>query len=69
MGVIVTFLGLLFSAYLGWHITGTVNGVINFLLIGAILAALEIALSFDNAVVNANRMDMMTGVWQRSFLT
>ena len=36
---------------------------------GAILAALEIALSFDNAIVNANKLEEMTPVWQRRFLT
>jgi hypothetical protein len=34
-----------------------------------VLAALEIALSFDNAIVNANKLVEMTPVWQRRFLT
>ncbi|MFY0634307.1 MAG: DUF475 domain-containing protein [Vannielia sp.] len=67
--VIVTLLGLALSAWLGWHSTGTVGGVFNFLILGAILAALEIALSFDNAVVNANRLVTMSEVWRRRFLT
>jgi hypothetical protein len=33
------------------------------------LAALEIALSFDNAIVNANKLVEMTPVWRQRFLT
>ncbi|NDD90415.1 MAG: DUF475 domain-containing protein, partial [Rhodobacteraceae bacterium] len=42
---------------------------INMPHVSAILAALEIALSFDNAIVNANKLEEMTPVWQRRFLT
>ncbi|MBY6047875.1 DUF475 domain-containing protein [Vannielia litorea] len=67
--VVVTVLGLVLSAWLGWRVTGTLGGLLNFLVLGAILAALEIALSFDNAVVNANRLSTMSEVWRRRFLT
>ena len=67
--LIVTVVGLGLSGWLGWATTGTVSGVLGFLFVGAILAALEIALSFDNAIVNANKLEEMTPVWQRRFLT
>ncbi len=35
----------------------------------AIIAALEISLSFDNAVINASKLKNMAPVWQRRFLT
>ncbi|WP_084336950.1 DUF475 domain-containing protein [Actinomadura oligospora] len=35
----------------------------------AILAVLEISLSFDNAVVNAKVLDRMSATWQKIFLT
>jgi hypothetical protein len=39
------------------------------LAIAAILAVLEISLSFDNAVVNATVLERMSAFWQRLFLT
>lgn len=67
--LIVTVIGLGLSAWLGWATEGTVGGVVSFLLVGAILACLEIALSFDNAIVNANKLEAMTPIWRRRFLT
>ena len=67
--LIVTVVGLGLSGWLGWATEGTVPGVISFLIVGTVLAALEIALSFDNAIVNANKLEEMTPVWQRRFLT
>ena len=67
--IIVTVIGLTLSGWLGWVTTGTLSGLIGFLIIGGILAALEIALSFDNAIVNANKLVEMTPIWQRRFLT
>jgi len=43
----------------GWHAAAIV----------AILAVLEISLSFDNAVINATILGRMSAVWQRLFLT
>lgn len=65
---IVTASGLLLSAWLGWNVGGGA-GLLSFLLLAAILAILEISLSFDNAVVNANKLKTMTPKWQRRFLT
>ena len=68
--LIVTVIGLGLSGWLGWATTGTLSGVFRFLLVGAILATLEIALSFDNAIVNANKLEEMTPIWLSSvFLT
>ncbi|SPJ24964.1 DUF475 domain-containing protein [Palleronia abyssalis] len=65
----VTALGLLLSVWVGWSFTGTVQGTLGIFLISLILAALEISLSFDNAIVNANVLKRMSPVWQRRFLT
>ena len=67
--LVVTVIGLALSGWLGWATKGTIGGITSFLLIGAVLAALEIALSFDNAVVNANKLEEMTPVWRQRFLT
>ncbi|MGW4596703.1 DUF475 domain-containing protein [Streptomyces sp. NPDC004457] len=56
----VTALGLVAAAfYGGWTAFGIV----------AILAVLEISLSFDNAVVNAGILKKMSAFWQKIFLT
>ncbi len=66
---VVTGAGLILAAWLGWTIHGTLGGALTFLFVGGILAALEIALSFDNAIVNANTLKTMTPQWQKRFLT
>ncbi|MGW0903351.1 DUF475 domain-containing protein [Streptomyces sp. NPDC002853] len=56
----VTALGLVAAVfYGGWTAIGVV----------AILAVLEISLSFDNAVVNAGILKKMSAFWQKIFLT
>ena len=67
--LIVTVVGLFLSGWLGWATEGTVGGILSFLLVGTVLAALEIALSFDNAIVNANKLEEMTPIWRQRFLT
>ncbi len=64
-----TLAGLALSFWLGWAATGALSGALSFLLIGAVLAILEISLSFDNAIVNANKLKDMRPEWQRRFLT
>lgn len=66
---IVTVVGLVLAYYLGWKASGTVAGAMPFLLIGVVLCILEISLSFDNAIVNANTLQKMSPVWQQRFLT
>ncbi|RAY12103.1 hypothetical protein DPM19_27600 [Actinomadura craniellae] len=61
----------------GWSFTITGLGLIAAFLYGgvsgfvlvAILAVLEISLSFDNAVVNAKILERMSAFWQKIFLT
>lgn len=65
----VTFAGLVGAFWLGWAGSGTLGGAFGFLMIGLVLAILEISLSFDNAIVNASKLDKMTPVWRRRFLT
>jgi uncharacterized protein len=66
---LVTLLGLALSTWLGWIYSGTAGGTMSFLLVATVLAILEISLSFDNAIVNANKLQTMQPVWQRRFLT
>ncbi len=66
---IVTGLGLALGAWLGWNETGTIGGMATVFFICTVLAVLEISLSFDNAIVNANKLKDMTPVWQQRFLT
>ncbi len=66
---VVTGLGLLLGLVLGWQTTGTLSGTATIFFIVAVLAVLEISLSFDNAIVNANKLKDMTPEWQRRFLT
>ncbi|MGV1755488.1 DUF475 domain-containing protein [Rhizobium sp. A22-96] len=65
----VTLAGLALGALLGWNATGTLGGLATAFFICAVLAVLEISLSFDNAIVNANKLKEMTPVWQHRFLT
>ena len=67
--LIFTAIGLLLAALLGYNTTGTLTGTLSFLIIGVVLAVLEISLSFDNAIVNANKLRYMSPVWQHRFLT
>ena len=66
---IVTAIGLGLGAVLGWQMTGTVSGTLSIFFVVAVLAVLEISLSFDNAIVNANKLKTMRPEWQRRFLT
>ncbi|WP_417408104.1 DUF475 domain-containing protein [Hoeflea sp.] len=66
---ILTLVGLALGAWLGWQSTGTLGGTATIFMICAVLAVLEISLSFDNAIVNANKLKTMTPVWQKRFLT
>ncbi|MFS2155607.1 DUF475 domain-containing protein [Rhizobium sp. Rhizsp42] len=66
---IVTAVGLALGAALGWQTTGTIGGMATVFFICTVLAVLEISLSFDNAIVNANKLKEMTPEWQHRFLT
>ncbi len=67
--IISTIVGLALGVWLGWETTGTLPGTFTVFFIVAVLAVLEISLSFDNAIVNANKLKDMTPEWQHRFLT
>ncbi len=67
--ILVTIAGLAGCFWLGWATSGTLAGALPYLLIGVVLSVLEISLSFDNAIVNANKLEQMTALWRRRFLT
>src|SRR5918996_3680389 len=66
---LVTVVGLGLGAFLGWKATGSWVGALSTMFIVAVLAILEVSLSFDNAVVNATVLKEMTPVWRRRFIT
>ena len=65
----VTLVGLALAFWLGTRHGGGLGGGIASLIIGTALAALEISISFDNAIVNANTLKTMSPLWRRRFLT
>ncbi|MDP9056747.1 MAG: DUF475 domain-containing protein [Pseudomonadota bacterium] len=66
---LVALTGLGLAALYGWHETGSVAATMAMVWVVAVLAVLEISLSFDNAVVNAAVLAQMEPVWQKRFLT
>lgn len=64
-----TAIGLVLGGWLGWVSSGTIGGALAAFVIVAVLAVLEISLSFDNAIVNANKLKDMRPEWQKRFLT
>ncbi|SHO80751.1 Integral membrane protein [hydrothermal vent metagenome] len=58
--IVITIIGLIIAFYLGG-----LYGV----YITALLAVLEVSLSFDNAVVNAKVLETMEPKWQKRFIT
>ena len=67
--LLFTVICLALGGWYGWALTGTVDGVLSILWICAVLAVLEVSLSFDNAAVNASVLKDMDPVWQQRFLT
>ena len=67
--LIFTVACLAFAAWFGWSRSGTLGGALQLLWIVAILAVLEVSLSFDNAVVNASVLEKQDAVWRKRFLT
>jgi len=64
---IVMIIGLLL-AYIWGERANPGSGVV-LVFLASVLAVLEVSLSFDNAVVNAVRLEKMSPIWQRRFLT
>jgi hypothetical protein len=67
--LLFTAAGLALGGWYGWALHGTIDGMLGILWICAVLAVLEVSLSFDNAAVNASILKDMDPVWQRRFLT
>ena len=64
-----TIAGLVLGFMVGWQAGGTLAGAFSTVFIVAVLAILEISLSFDNAVVNASVLKEMSPVWRHRFIT
>lgn len=64
---ILTIFGLLGAYFWGEHVKSGTGLICVF--IASILAILETSLSFDNAVVNAMKLEKMSEVWRHRFLT
>ena len=64
---IVTILGLAGAYFWGEHVHPGSGLVCVF--IALVLGVLEISLSFDNAVVNAMKLEKMSAVWRHRFIT
>lgn len=67
--LLFTVLGLIMAAAIGYAEQESWRGVWLFLFIVAVLSALEISLSFDNAIINAKILRTMTPIWRHRFLT
>ncbi|MES2933720.1 MAG: DUF475 domain-containing protein [Pseudomonadota bacterium] len=65
---LVTFILLGVAAWWGYSLGGTA-GALQAFFIAAILAVMEVSLSFDNAVVNASVLRTWNAFWQKLFLT
>lgn len=64
---IVTIVGLLGAYFWGNHVHAGSGWQCVF--IALVLGVLEVSLSFDNAVVNAMKLEKMTEVWKHRFIT
>lgn len=62
-------LGLCIAAYLGYEDGHSISAAGQFVMLAAVLAILEITISFDNAVIDASIVKKMTPLWQKRFLT
>ena len=68
LDIIFTIIALAIAAWWGYS-HGGMGGMITTLSITAILAVMEISLSFDNAVVNASVLKGWDEFWKKIFLT
>lgn len=64
---IVTAIGFILAWFWGEHVSPGAGLMSVFIVM--VLAVLEISLSFDNAVVNAMKLEKMNEKWRRRFLT
>ena len=61
---VVMTIGLAGCFALGWSVAGSFS----YLMIGTVFLILELLLSFNNVIVNANKLQQMTKKWRRCFL-
>lgn len=66
--IVFTVVALILSGIVG-HFYGGQTMIISYLISACLLAVLEVAVSLDNAVVNAGVLKDMDEVWRRRFLT
>ncbi len=64
---LVTILGIIAAYFWAEHVHPGSGWTSIFIV--AILAVLEVSLSFDNAVVNAMKLEKMSKIWRQRFLT
>jgi len=65
--ILLTIIGIILAYFWGIkHVHS--NGLLSVFVV-LFLAILEVTLSFDNAVVNAMKLEKMSPIWQRRFLT
>ena len=64
---IITFIGVILAWFWGEHILK--GSGFTCVFIALILSVLEVSLSFDNAVINATKLEKMTPVWRHRFVT
>ena len=65
--IIVTIFGIMAAYLWGEHVHGGTG--LTCVFIAMVLAILEISLSFDNAVVNAMKLERMSPKWRHRFIT
>ena len=66
---VFTAVALVMSGLLGLHDGHSLSAAFATVFIVAVLAVLEVSLSFDNAVLNAKVLTSMAPLWRRRFLT
>ena len=69
MQILKAFRGSIAVTIVTLALVGILTGSVALVLTAAVLAVLEVTLSFDNAVVNAKYLKKMTPLWQKLFLT
>ncbi len=67
--IVFTVVALILAAYIGYSTGHTLAAMISTIFITFVLGALEVALSFDNAIVNAQTLATMSNKWKHRFLT
>ncbi len=66
---IFTLISIAIAAYIGYSAENSLSAVLSTIFITLVLGALEVSLSFDNAIVNAQTLATMSPIWQKRFLT